>query len=131
MSYSQNASSIDDGLKSELAKKGVLACMGPVEEGEFVTFTVRNPTFAREDLISTLEDLSHRMSPSDARFGIYINCCGRGEMLYKEKNHDVDLIRQYFPNTPLAGFFAYGEIAPLDHVNHLHHYSGILTLFGE
>ena len=112
-------------------KKGVLACVSPVEEGEFVTFAVRNSGFAHHDLKSTLDDLSARMDPSEARFGIYINCCGRGEALYKEKNHDTRLIREYFPDIPLIGFFAYGEIAPMDHVNHLHHYSGVLTLFGE
>ena len=112
-------------------KKGMLTCVTPVEEGEFVTFTVRDPNFARQDLTMTLEDLKLRLSPSAPSFGLYFNCCARGRSLYGEANQDIALIKSHFPNLPLIGFFTYGEIAPVDHVNHLHHYAGVLTLFAE
>lgn len=112
-------------------KKGMLACVTPVEEGEFVTFAMRDPAFARQDLKRTLEDLRERFDPADPGFGVYFNCCARGKSLYGRSNEDIFLIRRYFPRLPLIGFFTYGEMAPVDHVNHLHHYSGVLALFSE
>ncbi len=113
------------------AKKGMLSCVGPVEEGEFVTFTVRDPNLARQDLKATLDDLKMRIDGSKVHFGFYFNCCARGELLYGKTNQDVNLIREIFPNIPIIGFFSYGEIAPVDHVNHFHHHSAVLSLVCE
>lgn len=111
------------------AKKGMLACMAPVEEGEFVTFAMRDPDHARSDMKNMLDDLKNRVEPAAPAFGFYFNCGARGEALYSSPNADMAMIRQAFPNIPILGFFAYGEIAPVDHVNHLHYHSGVLTLF--
>lgn len=113
------------------AKKGLLACVAPVEQGEFITFAVRDPERAREDMKIMLEDLKLRLFPVKPKFGFYFNCCARGQSLYGTYDEDITLIRRYFPEVPLLGFFTYGEIAPIDHVNHLHHYSGVLTLVAE
>ena len=109
-------------------KKGMLATMSPVEEGEFVTFTVRDPALARKDMREILEGLKLRLDGVKPPMAFYFNCCARGEMLYGKSNEDTTLIRRYFPDVPVLGFFTYGEIAPLDHVNHLHHHSGVLTM---
>ena len=110
------------------AKKGMLACVAPVEEGEFVTFTMRDPGLARQDMRTMLEDLKNRIEPSKPAFGFYFNCGARGEALYNAPSADIAMIREAFPGVPILGFFAYGEIAPVDHVNHLHYHSGVLTL---
>ena len=113
------------------ARKGMLACVAPVEEGEFVTFAVRDPNRARKDMKIMLEDLRERVAPSRPRFGFYFNCCARGQSLYGKPNEDTALIRQFFPGVPILGFFTFGELAPMDHVNHLHQYSGVLTLIAD
>ena len=110
------------------AKKGVLACIAPVEEGEFVTFTMRDAVMARRDMRNMLEDLAIRVNPSKPVCGFYFNCCARGQALYGVPDADVSMIREIFPGMPLIGFFSYGELAPVDHVNHLHQHSGILTV---
>ena len=112
-------------------KKGMLSTVSPVEEGEFLTFTVRDPRLARADLQRMLADMKKRFEGETPGFGFYFNCCARGESLYGQKNVDLELIRKAFPHIPILGFFSYGEIAPLDYVNHLHHYSGVLTLCGK
>ena len=113
------------------AKKGVLACASPIEEGEYVTFTVRDSSFARQDLRATLENLSFQFAPHQPAFGFYFNCCSRGQALYGRHDEDISLIHQYFPKVPIIGFFSYGEIAPVDHVNHLHHHAGVLNFFTD
>ena len=113
------------------AQKGMLSCVAPVEEGDFVTFAVRNAEMARADMKRMLEDLQYKLTPTKPSFGFYFNCCARGQALYHKPNADISMIRQAFPETPILGLFAYGEIAPVDHVNHLHHHSGILVLVAE
>ena len=113
------------------ARKGVVACASQVEEGDYVTFALRDPLKAKEDLVLMLQDLHDKARGRVPRFGLYFNCCARGTSLYGTPGEDMALVREYFPHLPLAGFFTFGEIAPVDHVNHLHHYSGILTLAFE
>ena len=110
------------------ARKGVLACASQVEEGDYVTFALRDPLRAKQDLILMLEDLRQKSTGRQPLFGLYFNCCARGNALYGTTGEDTTLIREYFPGLPVAGFFSFGEIAPVDDVNHLHHYSGILAL---
>jgi len=110
------------------AKKGALACASPVEEGDYVTFALRDPLRARKDLVMMLQDLKEKTEGQTPAFGFYFNCCARGESLYENPGEDTGLIREYFPGLPFIGFFTFGEIGPVGEVNHLHHYSGILAL---
>lgn len=113
------------------ARKGMLACASEVEEGDYVTFALRDPLKAKEDLVLMLQDLGEKAEGRVPRFGLYFSCCARGTSLYGTPGEDTSLIREYFPGLALAGFFTFGEMAPVDRVNHLHHYSGILTLAFE
>jgi len=113
------------------ARRGTLACASHVEEGDYVTFALRDPLKAKEDLVLMLQDLKEKATGRKTLFGLYFNCCARGMSLYGTPGEDTALIREYFPHLPLAGFFTFGEIAPVEHVNHLHHYSGIFALAFE
>ena len=113
------------------AKKGMLSCISPVCEGDFVTFALRDAESARQDMRLMLEDLRHRVEPDEVRFGFYFNSCTRGLSLYRHPDEDIRMIRSYFPHVPILGFFTYGELLPLDHVNLVHHHSGVLVLMKE
>lgn len=112
-------------------KKGALSCATPVEQGDFMTFAVRDSRRARHATEKMLRDLRERLGDARPLCGFYFNCCARGLSLYGRPNQDIALIRRAFPGVPVIGFFSYGEIAPVDHVNHLHHYSGALTLLAR
>lgn len=118
-------------IMSVNARKGAMTCASPVEEGDYITFALRDPDRAREDLLLTLEDLKQRAGGRIPSFGLYFNCCARGTSLYGTSGEDTSLIREYFPAVPFSGFFTYGEIGPVAGTNHLHHYSGILALAFE
>lgn len=112
-------------------RKGAVACASQVDEGDYVTFALRDSSRAKEDLLLMLDDLRQRTQGRTPLFGFYFNCCARGTSLYGTPGEDTALIRDYFPRLPLTGFFTFGEIAPVDYVNHLHHYSGVLALAFE
>ena len=51
-----------------------------------------------------------------------------GERLFQQPNHDVGLIEQSLPNTPIAGFFAAGEIGPVGGKTFIHGLTSSLIL---
>jgi small ligand-binding sensory domain FIST len=102
-----------------------------VEEGQVVSFMIREPTKALHDMESTVSDLAkiHRDRPPS--FAMYFDCCGRGRSLYGKSGVDLSIIKKYFGEIPLIGFFTYSEIAPIYGVPQFHNYSGILALISE
>lgn len=111
--------------------EGSLLVGTPVREGQVVSFTVRDPTRAREDLDSMVADLAKVCAGRPPGFAIYFNCCGRGTSLYGHPNVDIEIIRRHFDDVPIIGFFTYAEIGPASEGSCLHNYTGVLTLVGE
>ncbi|MBI1821738.1 MAG: FIST C-terminal domain-containing protein [Nitrospirae bacterium] len=102
-----------------------------IEEGKVISYMVRDPKRSYEETEEMIFNLSKRFENNSPRFGIYINCCGRGNSLYGKKNVDISLIRKYFKEMPLIGFFSYAELISTGCGSQWHNYSGILSVFGE
>ncbi len=110
-------------------ERGTIQVPEELEVGRAVSLTIREPEGSREDLSQALaEQLAGWDHPP--RVGLYFNCCGRGLALYDEPDVDFRQIRQALPETPIAGFFTYAELAPVRGTNLLHNYSGVLLLIG-
>ncbi len=110
---------------------GVVAVAEEVRPGQIVQFVLRDVRAARADMRRMLETLyaaTHRLRP---RLGFYFNCLGRGVGLYGDPNHDITLIREFFGDLPLIGFFGNGEFAPVGGKNYAHSYTGVLAVIGE
>lgn len=111
--------------------QGSLLVGAPVREGQVVSFTVRDPVRAREEMDNMVADLAKVCSGRPPSFALYFNCCGRGTSLYGRPNVDLDIIRRHFQDVPIIGFFTYAEIGPSGEGSCLHNYTGVLTLVGE
>ena len=59
--------------------------------------------------IKTIKDFL-RNNNQNKTFAIQISCFAKGKDFYKEDNFEINVFKKYFPNIPIAGFFAYGEI---------------------
>lgn len=110
---------------------GSIAVAAPVVEGQVVSFTLRDPRWAKQDMDKTLKDLSKRYRDRPPAFAIYFDCCGRGSSLYGKTGVDLALFKRHFGEVPLIGFFTYAEIAPIQKRNYLHNYTGVLTLISS
>ena len=113
------------------AEKGILGVADEVAEGDAVIFTMRDGERAREDLGQMLRRQSEALGDSKPAFGIYFNCCARGNSLYGIPGIDSAYIRQALGDVPLIGMFGGYELAPLGRANHLFAYTGVLALIGE
>ena len=102
-----------------------------IETGQIVQFHLRNPFAASEDIQAIVNRLHERTQEHPPAFGLYFNCLGRGAGLYGKPNHDIQMIKEKFPDLPIIGFFGNAEFAPIGNRNFAHAYTGALVLCSE
>jgi len=110
---------------------GAVAVAEQVRQGQIVQFVLRDARAARADMRRMLETLYEATQRIRPRFGFFFNCLGRGVGLYGDANHDITLIREFFGDLPIVGFFGNGELAPVGGKNYAHSYTGVLAVIGE
>jgi small ligand-binding sensory domain FIST len=110
---------------------GVLAVSEAVEEGQTLTFLLREAQRARRDLEEMLAEVRAGLGGAQPAFGIYVNCAGRGAGLYGVPDHDTAYIRRALGEFPLLGFFSSAEIVPLGGRPRLEMFTGVLCVFAE
>jgi small ligand-binding sensory domain FIST len=100
-----------------------------LRRGMRVGFAVRDPRAARDDMEAMTRELERVIAGAAPRFGIYVNCAGRGSGLYGAADVDTKVLRGRFPGIPFAGFASAFEIAPHLGRPALQLYSGVFALF--
>ena len=106
---------------------GAIAVADLVRVGQTVQFHVRDAATAGEDLSMLLDPQRHKREP--AAGGVLFSCNGRGTRLFDTPCHDITTARSAMPQTPLAGFFAAGEIGPVGGKNFAHGHTASFALF--
>ena len=97
-----------------------------VRVGQTVQFHVRDAATAEEDLRLLLEEQKKQDAPAG---GLLFNCNGRGTRMFSQPCHDIAATRAIFPRTPIAGFFAAGELGPVGKQNFMHGHTASFALF--
>jgi small ligand-binding sensory domain FIST len=110
-------------------ESGAIAIGDEARTGQILTFALREPIGAREDLMRMSNELQGNHYP--ASFGMYFNCMARGKGLYGEEGVDSRALRSTLEGVPFAGFFSGSEIAPICEKTYLHQYSGVLLLVSD
>lgn len=97
-----------------------------IRVGQTVQFHVRDAATAEEDLRLLLEEQKKQDAPAG---GLLFNCNGRGTRMFSKPCHDISATRAILPNTPIAGFFAAGELGPVGRRNFIHGHTASYALF--
>jgi small ligand-binding sensory domain FIST len=97
-----------------------------VRVGQTVQFHVRDAATAEEDLRLLLEEQKKQDAPAG---GLLFNCNGRGTRMFSKPCHDIGATRAIFPQTPIGGFFAAGELGPVGRRNFVHGHTASFALF--
>jgi len=105
------------------AETGVVAVGDVVGVGETVQFHIRDPEAADEALLDLLTSLD--VAPAGA---LLFTCNGRGSNMFDEPDHDAAMVSKVL-GTPLAGFFANGELGPIGSRNFWHSFTASLAVF--
>jgi small ligand-binding sensory domain FIST len=107
-------------------ESGAIAVAEYVRPGQTVQFHVRDAATAGEDLTLLLEP--QRQGARPAAGGLLFSCNGRGTRMFDASCHDIKASREAMPQTPVAGFFAAGELGPVGGKNFIHGHTASLAL---
>jgi small ligand-binding sensory domain FIST len=106
---------------------GAIVIGDSVRPGQTVQFHIRDAETADEDLrhlmAQAAEDETAPMG------GLLFSCNGRGVRMFDLPNHDVRSVLDAVPETPLAGFFAAGELGPVGGKSFIHGHTLSVILF--
>ena len=105
---------------------GAIAVGDYVRVGTTVQFHIRDEKSAHDDLELQLQ---RRRPARPPKACLLFTCNGRGTRLFSQPNHDAQMITQQLGPIPLAGFFAQGELGPVQQTNFLHGFTASLALF--
>lgn len=101
-----------------------------VQSDLLMTFAVRDPAAAREDMARVCRQSARELKGAVPRFALYFNCSGRGQNLYGTPNADTRVLKEHFGTIPFAGIQSAFEIGPFDGAPALQLYTGVLAVFG-
>jgi small ligand-binding sensory domain FIST len=111
--------------------RGAIVIADDVQIGQTLSFQLRDPMAASDDLhrmMSGLADLSTRRRAAGA---LLFSCNGRGEGFFSSSDHDAVTVREELGGVEVAGYFAAGEIGPVAGHNQLHGFSASVVVFAE
>lgn len=107
---------------------GALTLAEPLAAGEAVTWAIRQPLAAEQDMRATLAAAVDPQEPAD--FALMFSCLGRGPLFYGDDDRDLVAFRDACPGVPLLGAYGAGQIAPSEGGNRLFRNS-VVTLLCE
>lgn len=107
-------------------ESGSISMADFIRTGQTVQFHVRDAQTADEDLEMMLDGQKAADPPAG---GLLFSCNGRGVNLFDAPCHDIGVARRILPKTPVAGFFAAGELGPVGGKNFVHGHTASLALF--
>ncbi len=108
---------------------GSLTLAAELPIGEKITWTIRQPLAAEQDMRQALAAAGKAEPAPD--FALMFSCIGRGPLFYGDDDRDLLAFREQFPGTPLLGAYGSGQIAPGATGNRLFHNSAITLLFAS
>lgn len=109
---------------------GAVALGAMPRVGQTLQYQLRDAKAATEELQALLlQAVAQRKEPRPGA-GLLFTCGGRGKGLFGVPHHDAGLVDRFFPELPVAGFFAAGEIGPVGARNFIHGYTASIGLIG-
>ncbi|HEY1534012.1 MAG TPA: FIST C-terminal domain-containing protein [Polyangiaceae bacterium] len=100
-----------------------------VRVGMRMAFAVRDASAARADFEMRIREIARESAGAAPRFGVCLNCAGRGVSLYKKPDTDLRMLKARFGEIPWIGLFSSFEIAPHGDEPALQLYTGVVGLF--
>jgi small ligand-binding sensory domain FIST len=108
---------------------GAIAVGTVVHAGQVVRLHVRDAASATRDLREALGLRRTALGGAPPAGALIFTCTGRGRGVFGVPDHDAALLADGLAGAPFAGFFAAGEIGPVDGANFLHTFTATVALF--
>ncbi|MGB0951886.1 MAG: FIST signal transduction protein [Planctomycetota bacterium] len=105
---------------------GAIAVSDSIGEGEMLQFQSRDRQFAHDQMESALK-LAGSFE-SEVLGALMFDCTARGMHLFQRADHDIELVQDLWPDLPVGGCFAAGEIGPVCGLPYIHGLSASIGL---
>jgi small ligand-binding sensory domain FIST len=110
-------------------QSGSLATGASLHEGQMVQFQLRDRETSAADLHQRLDAYAAGLAGDAApAAALLFSCLGRGEYLYRERDHDTRMFRERVCACPVAGFFSNGEIGRVGGSTLIHGYTSVFAV---
>lgn len=119
------------GIRGIHETRGGIVVSEELSVGTRVAFAVRDPATSRAELETSLREIAREMAGGIPRFGVYVDCTGRGQEMYGASGVDVEMIRARWPSMPLIGCKSAFQIGPGQKGPAIHLYCGALSVFSS
>lgn len=116
------------GVLGFVKENGAMMVSDIPRAGQTVQFHLRDPASASQEMENLLQAGCERLDGKVAG-ALLFTCNGRGLRMFDRPHHDAALVSRIFNGTPLAGFFAAGEIGPIGDSSFLHGFTAVTVLF--
>jgi hypothetical protein len=90
---------------------GGLACAAEVPQGAQVAILDGNADALVRAAERAAREAKDRLGSREAAGVLLFDCICRGAILGRDFHREIDAVARVFPETPIAGFLTYGEIA--------------------
>ena len=84
--------------------KGRIHLSGSVRQGRHIFWALREEQHAQKRMRSHLQRLREQLQ-GEAKFALMFPNISRGPEFYNGRDRDLELFREIFPDTPMAGFY--------------------------
>jgi len=114
---------------------GSMVFAGDIPQGEYVRLMKSNFNRLVEGAMEAAKMSNTSLQHAAPDLAVLISCVGRKLVLKQRVEEELEGVREIIgPNTTFAGFYSYGEIAPLkpfENQCELHNQTMTITLFKE
>jgi len=112
--------------------RGAIMIGTEVQPGMRLGFAVRDAATAKANLDAMARKIAGQALGAAPEFALFLSCAGRGRGLYGAPDVESRLLRQRFPDVPIAGMHSSFEIVPwAPGEAKLALYTGVLALFRQ
>ena len=116
------------GVLGFVKENGAMMVGDVPRAGQTIQFHLRDPSSASQEMETLLEERVGQLN-SPVAGALLFTCNGRGPRMFDRPHHDASMVSRVFNDSPLAGFFAAGEIGPIGSSSFLHGFTAVTVLF--
>jgi small ligand-binding sensory domain FIST len=117
------------GIVDADSDTGTITVGDLVPVGSTVQFLLRDSASASGELSDVLTRARHELGTVPLAGALLFTCSGRGRAMFPTPEHDIAAVRTALGLEHVGGFFAGGEIGPVETRNHLHTFTATLLAF--
>jgi hypothetical protein len=128
-SYMQDEEYVVRGIPAVKLADGSIAVQTEVRDGTSIWFSSRDKQKIATGLDRMAAQIKHQLGGDQPKLVFQFDCATRGKMMFREQER-LQLLKRFRqsvgPDVPWVGFYAFGEIGPVEEHNNRNLYTAVV-----